>query len=816
MANNSIELIKKEAENSLISFIKLIHPQRVLGAIHEELINWWCRSDAKTHQLVLLPRDHSKVLPWDAPVLLANGEWKATGDIRVGDILADPTDGKSQVVTQLHPVMEDDYYKLTLDDGREIECGAGHLWEIEQHGFKEGPIVRDTLWIIDHYKKERFEPRTGNYFTEYKSALRATAPLHFEEQDLPIEPYVLGAWLTSQDSEIIASYGYILSKLREIGVLNNKHIPDVYLKGSLDQRLELLKGLLDTDGTIGVQSKTISFTQCAERESLVDQVSYLVRSLGGKSKKSFDKNTNSYTINIWIPEEVGVPFKVAYKAARYNFKPQKLKSWIKDIKYVGKKFSRCISVSCEKGLYITNNFIVTHNSAMVAYRVAWELTKDPSLRVLYISSTANLATKQLKFIKDIFTNKKYKKYWPEMVHEDEGRREKWTETEIALDHPIRRREAIRDPSIFTAGLTTGITGLHCDIAVLDDVVVRENAYTREGRQKVQTQYSMLSSIEAGDAREWIVGTRYDPNDLYQDLQTMEIEKYDKKGNVISEEPLYEVFERQVEDNGDGTGEFLWPRQQRYDGKWFGFNQEILAKKRAQYLDRTQFYCQYYNRTDIAGNGTINVDCFQYYDRKVIYQVDSGDWYIRDKKLKVYAAIDFAFSLRGKADSTALVVVGVDEDSNYYVLDIDRFKSDKVSVYYSYIFNAVSKWGFRKIRAEINVAQKVIVNTLRDHYIKPSGIPLSIDEINPTKHDGTKEERINAILEPRYDNRQIWHYKGGNCQSLEEELKMERPPHDDIKDALANAVDLAKPPVKSHKTRHVSNNVVYHSRFGGCV
>src|SRR6266404_1381617 len=134
-------------------------------------------------------------------------------------------------------------------------------------------------------------------------------------------------------------------------------------------------------------------------------------------------------------------------------------------------------------------------SALVALRVAWRLTKDPTLRVLFISSTSNLATKQLKFIKDIFTDDIYRLYWPDMVIKDEAKREKWTEREISLDHPKRREESIRDPSIFTAGLTSNIVGMHCDIAVLDDVVVQSNAYLEEGRQKVIDQYSYLSSIE---------------------------------------------------------------------------------------------------------------------------------------------------------------------------------------------------------------------------------------------------------------------------------------------------------------------------------
>lgn len=106
-------------------------------------------------------------------------------------------------------------------------------------------------------------------------------------------------------------------------------------------------------------------------------------------------------------------------------------------------------------------------SALIAYRVAWEITKDPTLRVLYISSTSNLATKQLKFIKDIITDDRYRMYWPEMVAKEEAKREKWTEKEISVDDPRRRAESIRDPTIFTAGLTTNIVGLHCDIAVLD-------------------------------------------------------------------------------------------------------------------------------------------------------------------------------------------------------------------------------------------------------------------------------------------------------------------------------------------------------------
>ena len=453
-------------------------------------------------------------------------------------------------------------------------------------------------------------------------------------------------------------------------------------------------------------------------------------------------------------------------------------------------------------------------SGMVAYRVAWEITRNPAIRVLYISSTANLATKQLKFIKDILTSDIYRMYWPEMVHPDEGKREKWTETEIAVDHPKRKAEAVRDPTVFTAGLTTGITGMHCDIAVMDDVVVKENAYTIEGRDKVKSQYSLLSSIEGAEAKEWVVGTRYHPKDLYNDLVTMMVDQYDDTGELIGSDPLYETFERQVENRGDGTGEFLWPRQQRKDGKWFGFDASILAKKRAQYLDRLQFRAQYYNDPNDPDNAAISRDVFQYYDPKWLSRSD-GKWYYKGKRLNVFASVDFAFSLARRADFTCIVVVGVDSDQNYYVLDIDRFKTDKISDYFKHILQTHQKWDYRKLRAEVTAAQQVIVKDLKENYIRSNGIALSIEDYKPTRHMGSKEERIEAILQPRYENRQVWHYLGGNCQVLEEELVLQNPPHDDVKDALAAAIDACVPPSTSAgASKYRPSAMASTTRFGG--
>ena len=449
-------------------------------------------------------------------------------------------------------------------------------------------------------------------------------------------------------------------------------------------------------------------------------------------------------------------------------------------------------------------------SRLVAYRIVWELTKDPTLRVLYISATANLAEKQLTFMKGILASDVYRRYWPDHVHREEGKRAKWTNSEIALDHPLRKKENVRDPSIFTGGLTTSLTGLHCDIAVLDDVVVAENALTVEGRSKVASQYSLLSSIEGADAREFVVGTRYHSKDLYNDLMEMRETVFDEVGEVVGEEPIYETMERPVEDVGDGTGQFLWPRQQRKDGKWFGFDMAVLAKKRGKYLDKGQFRAQYYNDPRDPDNVPVSSDKFQYFDAKFLKQED-GYWKYRGKRLNIFAAIDFAFSLKNKADYTALVTIGIDSEHNLYVIDIDRFKTDRISEYFDHILSAQNKWNFRKIRAEVSVAQMAIVKQLKD-LIRENGLALSVDEYRPNKHQGNKEERIAAILEPRYDNLQMWHYRGGNIQYLEEELQSRNPPHDDVKDALASAVDMAVAPSRNSSHTKTSNISWAASRF----
>lgn len=462
---------------------------------------------------------------------------------------------------------------------------------------------------------------------------------------------------------------------------------------------------------------------------------------------------------------------------------------------------------------VTNKLIMLPRahlkSHMVATWAAWVITKHPEVTILYVSATAGLAITQLYAIKNILTSSGYTRYFPEYVHPQEGKREKWSQDAISIDHPRRKSEGIRDATISTAGLTTNTTGWHADILIPDDLVVPENAYTEDGRESVVKKASQFTSILNAGGFTMACGTRYHPSDIYATWKSQEYDIYNSEGEIVDRVPVWEVKEFAVETDGV----FIWPKSMRDDKKFFGFDNQVLAKIRAQYEDKVQFFAQYYNNPNDPGSNRINRDRFQYYDKKFLKQ-SGGDWFFKGKRLNVYASIDFAFSLSKKADNSAIVVIGIDEDGFIYILDIDVFKTDSIGEYFKHIVSLHSKWEFNKLRAEVTVAQAIIVRDLKDR-MRQEGMRLSIDEFRPNKQEGTKQERIAAALEHRYENMSVWHFKGGYTDVLEEELILARPAHDDIKDALASAVEIAvKPKGRSRQFSDDSNVVLFNSRFGG--
>lgn len=264
------------------------------------------------HFVLNCPPGHAKDLVLDTPIFTPNG-WTTMGEIQIGDELFDDT-GQICHVTWKSPVYVDQkVYRVTTDCGDEIVCGAGHEWPVVLDRKPKRPAS-----IRGRNKKQNPHPYTI-HTTEYLARKRSKRPmiiragvLEFPEADLPLDPYILGVWLgdgskganviwsseqdasewmrpeferlgfKTKDKSDPQSFGVngLCKLLTKIGVKNNKHIPREYICTSSDQRLALLQGLVDTDGTVAPDGQ-IMF--CNKDRDLIDEVQFLVRSLGVKA-----------------------------------------------------------------------------------------------------------------------------------------------------------------------------------------------------------------------------------------------------------------------------------------------------------------------------------------------------------------------------------------------------------------------------------------------------------------------------------------------------------------------------------------------------
>lgn len=452
-------------------------------------------------------------------------------------------------------------------------------------------------------------------------------------------------------------------------------------------------------------------------------------------------------------------------------------------------------------------------SHCIAVWAAWWITKHPETTILYVSATEDLAISQLYAIKQILESDIYRKYWPDMIHEDEFKREEWSSKNIKVDHPFRKHMGVRDRTVAARSIGANTTGLHGDVLIFDDIVVPENAYTQLGRDTVAKSYSQFGSILNPGGITKAVGTRYHPKDIYASMKDESAEIFDAEGNIIEEVNTYEIVDKPVHDEDMN---FLWPREQCPETKrWYGFNQNELAKIRSKYFsvgERAQFYAQYFNDPNDPDSQRVDSDTFQYFDRSKL-NYENGLWYFQGKPLSIYAGGDLAFTTNDRSDFTAFAVIGLNSEGFIFILDLVQFKTDKYERYYRTLEKLWDKWHFSKIRIESNAGANVIVQYIKDR-VREEGRTIVV-EGKPARNE--KNERIAAILEPRYENNTIWHYRGGEMNQYEEQLILARPAHDDLKDAVSIAVEISKVP---RRVRNADNTrgskIVTHPRFGGRI
>jgi replicative DNA helicase len=366
-------------------------------------------------RLDLWARDHRKAVALDEPIYTPNG-WTTHGALKPGDRVYG-RDGQPTEVVACSPVsIHGDCYRVTFDDGASVTVSAEHLWTVERRtrrripGTKSGRVrERVTIDTRELAKINRRAP----------ACVDVCEPIEHPDADLPLDPYLLGAWLGDGNSDgarftcssedlrhwepefaragfpirvyvdrvtnvqfSIASLGKHKGRaktdcgpfgnaLKALGVRGNKHIPESYMRASVAQRLALLQGLMDTDGCCDTRG-TATFTGVVR--PLVRQVYELCLSLGIKANWQ-ERHTqivngapySSYSVAFSADEQMR-PFRMPRKAARCRPRCASRFRYVRKVELVPSVPVSCIQVAASDGLYLVGReFITTHNSTCITY-----------------------------------------------------------------------------------------------------------------------------------------------------------------------------------------------------------------------------------------------------------------------------------------------------------------------------------------------------------------------------------------------------------------------------------------------------------------
>lgn len=361
-----------------------------------------------------------KAQPLTAKILTPTG-WKLMGQITVGEEVINARGSISHVIG-VFPQGEKDIYRVTFSDGSSTECCDEHLWHVKTPVQKMRGHAGKVVQLKDIMYDLRDAAGNCKYF------IPMVQPVEFRERTLPLHPYLLGVLLgdggmsrpssvdvTSADRELLdeisqylpvgvglkqhgapTRYRWALSignvggesnpvvrALRELKLQGrksqNKFIPSSYLFASVASRVALLQGLLDTDGCVRREDNNIEFSTSSPM--LAFDIATLVQSLGGRAMVrnpcarfyttpdgERHEACDAYRMSVILPPDIA-PFRLPRKASIYQprLKYQPSRAMIA-VEYVGRKEAQCIAVDAPDHLYVTDDYILTHNtrSALIA------------------------------------------------------------------------------------------------------------------------------------------------------------------------------------------------------------------------------------------------------------------------------------------------------------------------------------------------------------------------------------------------------------------------------------------------------------------
>ena len=341
-----------------------------------------------------------KAQPLDAKILTPRG-WKPMGDIQVGDRVIGSS-GEPCRVTGVFPQGEREVFRVMFSDGSSTECCDDHLWQVCSAVQKKRGTAPKVLPLKEIRGHLRDAAGNARFY------IPMVAPVRFEERPLPLDPYLLGALLgdgglahrvnfstaepemaervaalipegarlvqtTAVDYRISGprpgASNPVINALRTLVLFGcrseAKHIPEIYKFSSVASRIALLQGLLDTDGHVRPSDNNVEYLTVSRR--LAEDVQFLVQSLGGRARIRTKPTTHqtAYRMSVWLPNGIA-PFALGRKAAVYRGREKHPPSRaIVEVTPVGVRPVQCIAVDAPDQLYVTDDFIVTHNTVQL-------------------------------------------------------------------------------------------------------------------------------------------------------------------------------------------------------------------------------------------------------------------------------------------------------------------------------------------------------------------------------------------------------------------------------------------------------------------
>jgi hypothetical protein len=340
-----------------------------------------------------------KALSLDTPLPTPYG-WKLMGDMTVGDVLFDEEGNQCTVTGVSDIAYGHDCLRVHFDIGEPIVADAEHEWvvyDVKAYGEKKAQLsVKTTRELSEDVV------RIGEH-KQYRYSVPVAGSLQTKEQDFILDPYVLGCWLgdgstsscyiTSEDKEIFEHFGALKAthanccpcanksclyhveglnpSLHEMQIWNRKRIPDGYLRGSAEQRLALLQGLMDTDGHIAAEGGFSCFVNT--NKNIVDGIYELLTSLGYKASiksgiaRCKEKSYGPMWKVTFTARKDTPPFRLTRKAERIPDAPTRrargLTRQITGIENVTSVPVRCVQVASPSHLYLAGSAMIpTHNS----------------------------------------------------------------------------------------------------------------------------------------------------------------------------------------------------------------------------------------------------------------------------------------------------------------------------------------------------------------------------------------------------------------------------------------------------------------------